>query len=234
MHSPRYQQLIVSLFALLAALLAFSAQAAPPPLATTIDLNADASKPAANDLARATVFAEATSASPGESAKKVNALITEAVGTAKAYSRVKVQTAATHTYPVYAKGGKIEAWRMRSELALESADTAALSELLGKLQANLGVSGVTLSPSPETRKKAESEATLEAIATFKARAKLVADALGKPYRIKHLTIGGQQYRPPTPMMRAAPMAAMEAAPMPIEAGESMITSSISGQIELLE
>ncbi|HEX5804537.1 MAG TPA: hypothetical protein VFY24_16080, partial [Azospira sp.] len=42
---------------------------------TTIDLSAEASRPAANDLARATVFAEATSPAPGESAKRVNALI---------------------------------------------------------------------------------------------------------------------------------------------------------------
>lgn len=201
---------------------------------TTIDLNADASRAAANDLARATVFAETTGASPGESAKKVNALVAEAVGTAKSYARVKVQTAGTHTYPVYAKGGKIEAWRMRSEIVLESGDTAALSELVGKLQASLGVSGVALMPSPETRRKAENEATLEAIAAFRAKAKLVADALGKPYRIKQLSIGGQQYRPPVAMYKAAPMAAMESAPMPMEAGESQVTATVSGQIELID
>ena len=213
-------------------ILSCSVQAAPA--STTIDLNADASRPAANDLARATVFAEASSQSPGEAARKVNAQITEAVSTAKGFSRVKVQTTGTQTYPVYAKGGKIESWRMRSEIALESTDTAALSELIGKLQANMGVSGVTLLPSPETRKKAENEATLEAIAAFKSRAKLVAEALGKPYRIKSLVIGGQQYRPPMPMLRAAPMAAMEAAPMPMEAGESQISTTVSGQIELTD
>lgn len=200
----------------------------------SIDLSAEASRPAANDLARATVFAEATSASPGESAKKINTLIAEAVSTAKGYARIKVQTAGTQTYPVYAKGGKIEAWRMRSEIVLESSDTGALSELLGKLQANLGVSGVSMLPSPETRKKAENEAMMEAIAAFRNRAKLVADALGKPYRIKQLSIGGQQYRPPVPMLRAAPMAAMEAAPMPMEAGESQISATVSGQIELAD
>lgn len=200
---------------------------------TTIDLAADASRPAANDLARATVFAEATSPTPGDSAKRVNALITEALGTAKGYPRVKAQTAGTHTYPVYGKGGgKIEGWRMRSEIALESGDTAALAELLGKLQASLGVAGVTLTPSPETRKKAENEALLDAIAAFKARAKLAADALGKPYRIKHLALGGQSSRPPLPLMRATSMAAMDAAPMPIEAGESQITATVSGQVEL--
>lgn len=214
--------------------LAFLALAEGALAATTVDLSADATRPAANDLARATVFAEATSPSPGESAKKVNGMVAEAVTTAKGYPRIKVQTAGTQTYPVYAKGGKIEAWRMRSEIALESTDTAALSELIGKLQATMGVSGIALLPSPETRKKAESEATLEAIAAFKSRAKLVADALGKPYRIKHLSMGGQSYRPPMPMLRAAPMAAMDAAPMPVEAGESQISVTVNGQIELVD
>lgn len=203
--------------------------------ATTVDLSAEASRPAANDLARATVFAEATSPTAGESAKRVNAAIADALATAKGHPRVKAKTGGTHTYPVYAKGGgKIEAWRMRSEIALESGDTAALSELLGKLQATLGVSGISLAPSPETRKKVENEALLDAIAAFRDRAKIAADALGKPYRIKHLSLGGELHRPPVPMLRAAPMAAMEAAPMPVEAGESQVTVNVSGQIELAD
>lgn len=202
---------------------------------TTIDLFADASRPAANDLARATVFTETTSPTPGESAKRVNAAMAEAINTAKAYPRVTVQTAGTHTYPVYAKGGgKVEAWRMRSELVLESTDTPGLSSLLGKLQANLGVSGITLAPSPETRKKAEDLAYLDAIAAFKSRARLVADALGKPYQIKHLSLGGQSLRPPVPVLRSAAMASMEAAPMPVEAGESQVNARVSGQIELAD
>jgi len=36
-------------------------------------------------------------------------------------------------------GRTIEAWRMRSEILLETRDMAALSELLGKLQATLSV-----------------------------------------------------------------------------------------------
>lgn len=208
--------------------------AAAATAATTIDLSAEASRPAANDLARATVFAEVTSPAPRESAKRVNALIADGLTLVKSQARVKAQSGRTHTYPVYAKGGKIEAWRMRSEIALESADSAALSELLGKLQATLGVAGITLAPSPETRRKAEDEALLDAIAAFKARAKLAADALGKPYRIRQMTLGSQDYRPPMPVMRAAPMAAMEAAPMPVEAGESQISATVSGQIELLD
>lgn len=217
------------------AALVIAASASGAIAATTIDLAADASRPAANDLARATLFAEATSASAGDAAKRVNALIADALAAAKSHPRVRAKTAGTHTYPVYSKGGgRIEGWRMRSEVALESGDTAALSELLGKLQATLGVAGIILMPSPETRKKAEDEALLDAIAAFRERAKLAADALGKPYRIKHLSLGSQGHRPPLPIMRAAPMAAMEAAPMPVEAGESQVTVNVSGQIELAD
>jgi len=200
--------------------------------ATTVDLTAEASRPANNDLARATLFAEAQGAAPAEAAKRVNALIADALASAKAASRVKVQSGGTHTYPVYAKGGRIESWRMRSELALEATDIAALSELVGKLQATLGVAGVTLAPAPETRRKAEDEATQEAIAAFRVRAQLVAATFGKPYRIKHLSIGQQSFRPPMPMMRAA--VAQEMAAMPMEAGESAVTVSVSGQIEIAD
>ncbi len=218
---------------LLVWLVALPAPAAPAS-GTSIDLTAEASRPAANDLARATVFAEAAGATPSELAKRVNGLITDGLKTARAYSNVRIQSGATYTYPVYARSGKIESWRMRSDLALESTDPAALSELLGKLQGSLGVANLSMLPAPETRQKSENEATLDAITAFRARAKLIADAFGKPFRIKHLTINSSGRPPPLPMMRAATLAASDAAAMPIEAGETLVTTSVSGQIELPE
>ncbi|MBI4741277.1 MAG: SIMPL domain-containing protein [Betaproteobacteria bacterium] len=211
-----------------------AALAAPAGAATVIELSAEASRAAANDLARATVFAEAVGATPGELSKRVNAMVADGLKTAKGYADIKTQSAGTYTYPVYAKGGKIESWRMRSELAIESGDTAALSELLGKLQATLGVGNLTMLPAPETRKKAENEAILDAITAFRSRAKLVADALGKPYRIKQLAINSSGRPPVAPMIRAGAAYAADAAPMPIEGGDSQIGASVSGQIELVD
>lgn len=209
-------------------LLATAVHAAP----ITVDLAVEASRPAPNDLMRATVAAEANGATPAALSKQVNGMIDEALKTAKTYPAVKTQSSGTSTYPVYAKGGKIESWHMRSELSLESADAAALSELLGRLQASLGVSSLIALPSPETRKKAENEAMLEAIAAFKARAQAVADTLGHPYRIKQISINTSG-RIPQPVFRAmAKSMAAEAAPMPMEAGESQVSASVSGQIEL--
>ena len=122
---------------LLALLFATSATAAAAGNVTTIDLAAEASRPAANDLARATVFAEASGATPNDLARRVNGLIADRLKTARGYSGIRTQSGGTHSYPVYGKGSRIEGWRMRSELILESADSAALSELLGKLQGRL-------------------------------------------------------------------------------------------------
>ena len=198
----------------------------------TIELSADATRSAANDLVRATVAAEASGATLGDVSKQVNTQINEALKTAKSYSSVKTQSSNTSTYPNYSKSGKIESWRMRSELSLESGDTIALSELLGKLQTALSVTSLLPLPSSQTRKNAENEAILDAISAFKARAKVIADALGKSFRIKQLAVNTNgsvtqpRYRAATKSMLS------ESAPMPVETGDSLITATVSGQIEL--
>ena len=203
------------------------------PKGTLIDLSAEASRSAPNDMARTTVYAEVRGPNPAELAKQVNSTIDTALQTAKAFTKIKTQSSGTHTYPTYGKEGRISGWRMRSELLLESRDMTALSELLGKLQETLAVNRLVLQPSPETRKKAEEAAMLEAIAAFQAKANLIAGALKKSYCIRQMNIGNAGQPPVVPMMmRSARMDAAEAAPAPIEAGESMVSVTISGQIEL--
>ena len=221
------------LLATLLFLAATFAQAAEPPKPAVIELSAEASRTAANDLARATVYAEATDSAPGELARKVNTAMTQALATSRAFPAVKTQSGGSHTWPSYDKAGKINGWHMRSELQLESRDMAALSELLGKLQASLAVSQIALAPAPETRKKAEDGAMLEAIAAFQARASLVADSLKKSWHIKelHISSGGGSRPPFLAMARASAMASDA---MPVEAGESQVSASVTGTIELAE
>ena len=203
---------------------------------TLIDLSADASRPAANDQVRAVVYSEANGLNPAEVSRRVNQEIAEALKVIKARSGVTVKSGQQATYPVYGKEQKIEGWRMRSELILESKDLAAVSELLGKLQQmKLAVSNVSQMPSAETRRQVEDETTRDAIRAFQSRAAVVADQLGKKWQIKQMAIQqGGQY--PQPMMRAARGVAMmaEAAPAPLEAGESQMATTIRGQIELAD
>lgn len=208
--------------------------AAPSGAGATIELSAEARRNAANDLIRASVFSEASGATPRELAKRVNQQMVQALELAHAYSRVRTRTGGTRTEPIYGKSAKIEAWRMRSELLLESGDAEALSELLSKLQMSMSVGNLVSTPTVETRRKAENEAIVEAIAAFRARAETIAGALGKPYRIRRLTINGSSLPPsePVTMRSSAVGAAVEA--LPIEAGAAEVSATISGQIELLE
>jgi uncharacterized protein YggE len=90
-------------------------------------------------------------------------------------------------------------------------------------------------PSPETRRQVEDEATREAIRAFQSRAAVIAEQLGKSWKIRQLNVqqGGGM---PIPMLRAARgvMMAADAAPAPLEAGESLVTTNVSGQIELAD
>lgn len=203
------------------------------PRLTTVELTADASRTAANDLAIATVFVEASDASPAVLSQRVNAAIGEALDLIRAYPSVKANSAGATTFPVYGKNDrKVEAWRMRADIRLETRDLAALSELLGKLQTKLALGGLMLQPSPETRRSVADLATTDAIRAFQARAKNVADTLGKAYRIRHLTImHGDRPGPIRPMMKSAAFDA-ESVPFPVEAGESELTVTINGIVEL--
>lgn len=200
-----------------------------------VDLAAEASRPAANDMVRASVFSEANGKNPGELAQRVNAEIAEALKVIRGKTGISVKSGHQSTYPVYGQAQKIEGWRMRSELLIESKDQSGVSELLGKLQQmRLAVGEVSLMPSPETRRQVEEEATRAAIRAFQDRAAVVAGELGKAWKLKQLNVqqGGGM---PMPMVRSARVAMMaEAAPAPLEAGESLVTTTVSGQIELAD
>ena len=222
--------------AALAALQSAPALAADTPAPPTVELAAEASGPAANDLAVAVMYAERSGASAAAVAREVNRDIAAALELARAQGAVKVQSGNVSTWPAYGKDGqgRITAWRMRSELRLESTDTAAMSELVGKLQESLALAQLSMEPAPETRRKAVSDVTVDALRAFAARAKLIADTLGRRYRIAHLSVGEHGLQPPPmPRMRAAAMAA-EAAPAPLEGGESRVSVQVGGRIELLD
>jgi predicted secreted protein len=201
-----------------------------------VDLSANASRPAANDMVRASVYSEVSGKNPAELAQRVNADMAEALKLIRAKAGVSVKSGQQSTYPVYGQGQKIDGWRMRSELVLESKDQGSVSDLLGKLQQmRLAVGDVSMLPSPETRRQVEDEATREAIRAFQSRAAVIAEQLGKSWKIRQLNVqqGGGM---PIPMLRAARgvMMAADAAPAPLEAGESLVTTNVSGQIELAD
>lgn len=204
---------------------------------TLVDLSAEASRPAPNDEIHAVVYTEATGNNPAELAKRVNQTLGDALKVVRGQPGISAKTGSQSTYPLYGQNQRIENWRMRAELRLESRDGTVLSETLGRLQQmKLAVGHVIQQVSPESRRRAEDAATEDAIRAFEARAKVVAGVFGKRYKIKQISIQQNGSPPPMPMMhaRGAAMMAEAAAPAPIEAGESLVTTTISGQIELAD
>lgn len=230
------RSLLLLAMSALAALPVFAAEPVKP-AGTLIDFRVEVQRPVANDLGRASAYVELTGGDPAEVARRLQAIIAEGLATAKAQPGISVKSGATHTWPIYGKTGRgIENWRMRSELLLESRDAAALSAAVGKLQGGqFAIGGIHFAPAPATRRQAEDDVTLEAIEAFNAKAARIAATLKKPYKIRQLNVNaGGHFPQPYPVARGAAMMAAEAAPMPVEAGESNVTVTVGGQIELID
>ncbi len=230
---------------ILAFTLPAAAMAQSSPSHPTVDLAAEASRRAPNDMAIATAFIEASGPDAATVSASVNGTVARALELARSFPTVSTRSGNVSTYPVYTQptaptvrgqsGVGIESWRMRAEIRLESRDLAAISDLLGKLQGTMAVGSLNMQPSPETRTAVADQAATDAIQAFQARAKSVATTLGRNYRIRHLAISHEGgHVPVQPMMRAMAMSADAAAPMPIEGGDSEVTVTVSGTIELLD
>jgi predicted secreted protein len=219
------------LIALLFVPLAAAAQA-PETLFNLVSLNAEADREIPNDLLTATLVAEAEGTDPAQLADGVNRAMQRALSTALAVKSVRARSGAYQTIPVYEKN-RVVRWRVRQELRLESADFAAATELIGKLQANLMVTGLNLSVSAEARRKAENALIAEALAAFEERARVVRDAMkAKGYRVRDLQVSPGSSSPPRPMLAMAARSLQEAAPPAVEPGSTRILITVSGTIQL--
>jgi predicted secreted protein len=218
------------LAALLLAPLTATAQA-PDTLFNLVTLNAQAEREVPNDLLSAMLAAEAEGADPALLADEVNRAMQRALATVKSYRAVNARSGSYQTFPVYDKN-RIARWRARQELRLESADFAAATELIGKLQTGMVVAGMTLSVSPQARRQAEDALIPEALAAFEQRARLVRDAMkAKSYRMRDLNLSSSE--PGRPMYSMARGAAAQPMTQPsVEPGTTRILITVSGTVQL--
>lgn len=214
------------LLALLFAPLAAAAQA-PDALFNLVTLNAQAEREVPNNQFGAVLAAEGEGTDTAQLADAVNREMQKALAVVKTYRGVNARSGSYQTMPIYDKG-KILRWRVRQELRLESTDIPAAVELVGKLQASLVVTGMSLSVSPELRRQTENALHAEAIAAFEERARLVRDAMkAKGYRVRDLQFSGGES--PRPMFALARQSVAQPA---IEPGTTRILITVSGTIQL--
>ncbi|MGE0350039.1 SIMPL domain-containing protein [Hydrogenophaga sp.] len=149
--------------------------------------------------------------------------------------QLEVRTGQFSLYPRYGSNGKINGWQGSTELVLEGRDFALISTTAGKIQ-TLTMSGISFSLSREARQKLESDVQALAIERFKARADEVSKGFGfSDYSLREVSVSSadQDVRPYQPRaMAMEAKAAMSDAPVPIEAGKSMVNVTVSGSIQL--
>lgn len=225
------------LIALLFVPFAAAAQA-PENLFNLVTLNAQAERDVPNDLLTAVLAAESEGMDTALLAESTNRTMQAALGLARDYRNVQARSGNYQTFPRYeSQSQKIVAWRARQELRLESADFAAITNLIGKLQSSLIVSGITLSVSADARRRTENALIAEALASFDERARIVQDARKETgFRVRSLQISGGGPLYPRPVSFAKPAAAAPlaaAAPVPvIVPGTSRVLITVSGTIQL--
>ncbi len=224
---------LIAAFAIVASVA--GAQSAPPammmmpPPAAAVSLSASATASVPNDRMLAWLRAESDNADPAAAANAVNSRMAKALARAKATKGVDASTSGYSSFQVTEKN-QPPRWRVAQTLKLESSDFAALAALVSQLQGDGGlvVDGTQFSVSDATRKKTEEGLTQQAIKAWQARATEAARGFGfDGWRVGKVAIqAGDSFRP-QPVMRAMAFES-KGAPVAVEAGNSEVTVTVSG------
>jgi predicted secreted protein len=200
-----------------------------------LSLSAQASEEVPQDVVDITMFYEKEAGEPASLTDELNRHAQQALSQAKGVSGVTARTGAFSIDPMTDRDGHISSWRGRTEVILESRDFAAASKLAGQMNSAMQVGGVSFSLSPEAQRKAAEKLTTEAIKNFRAQADSAAKAFGYTgYTIRDVNVNSNNAPPPRPMFAMRAMAAAAPAQLPVEAGKSTVTVTVSGSVQMTQ
>ncbi len=224
----------------LVALSATAALAADPIAPTgVVALTATASVEVTRDLMAVTLSAtrEGTDAASVQSALKqaLDAALLEARGVARA-GQIDVRTGNFSMNPRYSTKGQMNGWQGTAELLIEGRDLPGIGQLAGRIQ-SMTIARVSQGLSREQREKAEGGVTAQAIARYRAQAAEVTKQFGySSYAVREVSVNSnEQGGGPEPMMiRAKVFSAAADAPLPVEAGQTSVSVTVSGTVQMLK
>ncbi|MCG6936941.1 MAG: SIMPL domain-containing protein [Gammaproteobacteria bacterium] len=203
-----------------------------------ISLEASASAEVENDTMVVSLYAQEEGSKATELSNRVNQKINWALEKLKQYPNIKVETESYSTVPVYSKS-QVIAWRVKQSIQLESKDMALMSEVLGELQRQLNLNGISFDVSPEKRDEQTRLLIDQALTAYNNRARQIANKLQHDgdkhdgYKIVTMNVstseiaGQYRHRPMAMMAEAASSIAPE-----IAKGDQTLTVRVSGTIEL--
>ncbi len=148
--------------------------------------------------------------------------------------QLDARTGSFSLYPRYGRDGKPIGWQGTAELILEGRDFARISSTAGKIQ-TLTVSNVSFGLSRTQRAVVEREAQALAIQSFKVRATEIAQAFGfSGYTLREVNVNANDagYTPRPRVMAMEAKSTMADAPVPIEAGKTLVLVNVSGAVQL--
>jgi predicted secreted protein len=147
--------------------------------------------------------------------------------------QMEVRTGNFSLSPRYGRDGRITAWNGTAELVLEGRDFARIAQTAGRIQA-MTVANASFGLSREQRTKVEADAQAIAIDRFKAKAGEIAKGFGfAGYGLREIAVNAndQGFTPRAPRLMAATASASQE-PVPVEAGRSAVTVTVSGTVQL--
>ena len=197
-----------------------------------IHLSVNATAQLENDTMVATLFAQEEGSQAAELSAVVNQRIRNALELVKKHPQIKHQTNAYSSNPIY-NNNKITGWRVSQSLRLESTNMALMSDVLGKLQADLALQSMLFAVSPASKNRQDEILIDEALEAFSKRAQQVVKKLERRnYKIVDINISTSGARGIRPQYQMRAMA-MDAESSPaVSAGEQTVTVTVSGNIEL--
>ncbi|MDQ7746557.1 SIMPL domain-containing protein [Hydrogenophaga pseudoflava] len=182
-----------------------------------------------------------TTSRDGSDAAAVQSQLRQAIEAALAIAKpqasaqqLEVKTGSFGVYPRHGSNGRISGWQGSAELVLEGRDFVRISTTAGKMTPMV-VGNVAFSLSREAQQKLESEVQASAIERFKSKAGEVAKAFGfEGYSLREVSVSpaDQGERPMYRMRAESTVAASSDAPVPVEAGKSLLTVTVSGSVQL--
>ncbi len=204
-----------------------------PSRPSTVTLSAAATASVPNDRMHASLRAESDNSDAAAAANAVNMRMGKALARARATAGVEASTTGYSSFQVADKN-QVTRWRVAQTLKLEGSDFATLATLISHLQAEDGlvIDGTQFSVGDASRKKTEDSLTQQAIKAWQARASDAARAFGfEGWRVGNVTIQTGDFMRPQPVMRAMSFEA-KAAPVAMEAGNSDVTVTVTGDAVL--
>ena len=204
-----------------------------------LTLQASAAEDVQQDTVRITLATEFGAESQTKATTELSAALDDVVKRTQGAKGIDVRTSGFNVWPNTDAKGKIQSWRARGEIVLESKDFAAASALASKLSDKVAISQISFSLSREAREAAEKKLLTQAADAFLARAQAAAKAFGySSYRVQNIELsgGGSAVPVPRPMVAMAKSSFSSGsaayADAPLEAGQVTVTLSVNGTVSL--